>query len=209
MRVITGTARGTNLMALEGEETRPTADKVKEALFSMIQFEIEGRTVLDLFAGSGQLGLEALSRGAEHGTFIDQSRQAVDIIVENARKTHLIERCRILVSGAIPYLRSVSGKKQYDIIFLDPPYGTNLLSQSLREIADSTLLAPGGTIVCECDTELISRRTKIKKDEEASLERVQEEVFGGDGALMGRYQVMRTAVYGRTRITLLSLGEAD
>ena len=103
MRIITGSARGTKLATLEGDATRPTTDKVKEALFSMIQFDIEGRAVLDLFAGSGQLGLEALSRGAARGTFIDESRAAVDVIIDNAKKTHLFDRCRVSVSGAFRF----------------------------------------------------------------------------------------------------------
>lgn len=86
MRIITGKARNIPLKTLEGDDTRPTSERVKEAVFSMLQFEIEGRRVLDLFAGSGQLGLEALSRGASHATFIDNSRAASDIIIENAKK---------------------------------------------------------------------------------------------------------------------------
>ena len=196
-------------MTLEGEATRPTIDKVKEALFSMIQFDIEGRNVLDLFAGSGQLGLEALSRGAAKATFIDESRQAVDVVIDNARKTHLFEKCRISASGAVPFLKSAAGKENYDIVFLDPPYGTDLLAQVLKQMSDGKILAPGAIIVCECDTDIVSRRSKVKKDEEASAERVLEEVFGGDAETMANYELERTAVYGRTRITLLHLAEAE
>ncbi len=209
MRIITGTARGTNLVTLEGETTRPTTDKVKEALFSMIQFDLEGRNILDLFAGSGQLGLEALSRGAAKGTFIDESRNAVDVVIENAKKTHLFEKCRISTTGAIPFLKSAAGREKYDIVFLDPPYGTTLLPQVLKQMADGSILAPGAIVVCECDTDIVSRRTKVKKDEEASAERVLEEVFGGDEGTMGKYTLTRTAVYGRTRITLLTLAEDE
>lgn len=209
MRIITGTARGTNLVTLEGETTRPTTDKVKEALFSMIQFDLEGRNILDLFAGSGQLGLEALSRGAAKGTFIDESRNAVDVVIENAKKTHLFEKCRISTTGAIPFLKSAAGREKYDIVFLDPPYGTTLLPQVLKQMADGSILAPGAIVVCECDTDIVSRRTKVKKDEEASAERVLEEVFGGDEGIMGKYTLTRTAVYGRTRITLLTLAEDE
>lgn len=209
MRIITGSARGTNLVTLDGETTRPTTDKVKEALFSMIQFDLEGRNVLDLFAGSGQLGLEALSRGAAKATFIDESRNAVDVIIENAKKTHLFEKCRVSTSGAVPFLKSAAGKEKYDIVFLDPPYDSGLLAQSLKMMADGSVLAPGAILVCECDTELVSRRTKVKKDDEASAERVLEEVFGGDKDTMDAYTVTRTAVYGRTRITLLTLANAE
>ncbi|MBE6614259.1 MAG: 16S rRNA (guanine(966)-N(2))-methyltransferase RsmD [Ruminococcaceae bacterium] len=209
MRIITGTARGTKLVTLEGEATRPTIDKVKEALFSMIQFDIEGRNILDLFAGSGQLGLEALSRGAAKATFIDESRQAVDVVIENAKKTHLFDKCRISASGAIPFLKSAAGKESYDIVFLDPPYGSDLLAQALKQLSDGKVLAPGAIIVCECDTDIVSRRSKVKKDDEASVERVLEEVFGGDEETMAKYSLQRTAVYGRARITLLNLADEE
>jgi len=127
MRVITGSARGTKLASLEGEATRPTSDKVKEALFSMIQFDIEGRSVLDLFGGSGQLAIEALSRGAERATIIDQSRDAVNIIIENAKKTHLFEKCRVSAADYSSFIRGASGRETYDIVFLDPPYDGGFL----------------------------------------------------------------------------------
>ena len=128
MRVITGSARGTKLVTLEGDNTRPTSDRVKEAVFSMLQFDIEGRAVLDLFAGSGQLALEALSRGAARATLIDQSRDAVNVIIENAKKTHLFDKCRISAADYMSFIRGASGREKYDIIFLDPPYKSDLLS---------------------------------------------------------------------------------
>ncbi len=204
MRVITGTARGTKLEALEGEATRPTSDKVKEALFSMIQFDIEGRAVLDLFGGSGQLALEALSRGAGRATIIDQSRDAVEIIIANAKKTHLFEKCRVSASDYASFIRGAAGRETYDIVFLDPPYEGGFLPAALAKLHDAGLYAVGAHIVCECDTEITSRRTKVKKDEELSREAVLHEVFGGNEELMGKYTMLRTAVYGRTRITLLT-----
>lgn len=207
MRIITGSARGTKLTTLEGDATRPTTDKVKEALFSMIQFDIEGRAVLDLFAGSGQLGLEALSRGAVRGTFIDESRAAVDVIIDNAKKTHLFDRCRVSVSGAVPFLKSAAGRETYDIVFLDPPYASGLLKESLALLP--SILAPGASVVCECDTEVVSRRLSVRKDEDATAERVLQEIFGGDAALMAKYSLRRSTVYGRTRIALLSLADAE
>ena len=207
MRIITGSARGTKLTTLEGDATRPTTDKVKEALFSMIQFDIEGRAVLDLFAGSGQLGLEALSRGAVRGTFIDESRAAVDIIIDNAKKTHLFDRCRVSVSGAVPFLKSAAGRETYDIVFLDPPYASGLLKESLALLP--SILAPGASVVCECDTEVVSRRLSVRKDEDATAERVLQEIFGGDAALMAKYTLRRSTVYGRTRIALLSLADTE
>lgn len=207
MRIITGSARGTKLTTLEGDATRPTTDKVKEALFSMIQFDIEGRAVLDLFAGSGQLGLEALSRGAVRGTFIDESRAAVDVIIDNAKKTHLFDRCRVSVSGAVPFLKSAAGRETYDIVFLDPPYASGLLKESLALLP--SILAPGASVVCECDTEVVSRRLSVRKDEDATAERVLQEIFGGDAALMAKYTLRRSTVYGRTRIALLSLADTE
>ncbi len=123
MRIITGTARGTHLETLPGLTTRPTSERVKEALFSMIQFDIEGREVLDLFAGSGQLGLEALSRGAVRATFTDSSSEAVTIIKRNAQKTHLYEKCRISCTDWRNAVKSFTGKEKFGIIFIDPPYG--------------------------------------------------------------------------------------
>ena len=207
MRIITGSARGTKLTTLEGDATRPTTDKVKEALFSMIQFDIEGRAVLDLFAGSGQLGLEALSRGAARGTFIDESRAAVDVIIDNAKKTHLFDCCRVSVSGAVPFLKSAAGRETYDIVFLDPPYASGLLKESLALLP--SILAPGASVVCECDTEVVSRRLSVRKDEDATAERVLQEIFGGDAALMAKYTLRRSTVYGRTRIALLSLADTE
>lgn len=207
MRIITGSARGTKLTTLEGDATRPTTDKVKEALFSMIQFDMEGRAVLDLFAGSGQLGLEALSRGAARGTFIDESRAAVDVIIDNAKKTHLFDRCRVSISGAVPFLKSAAGRETYDIVFLDPPYASGLLKESLALLP--SILAPGASVVCECDTEVVSRRLSVRKDEDATAERVLQEIFGGDAALMAKYTLRRSTVYGRTRIALLSLADTE
>lgn len=207
MRIITGSARGTKLATLEGDATRPTTDKVKEALFSMIQFDIEGRAVLDLFAGSGQLGLEALSRGAARGTFIDESRAAVDVIIDNAKKTHLFDRCRVSVSGAVPFLKSAAGREAYDIVFLDPPYASSLMREALALLPP--ILAPGASIVCECDTEIVSRRLSVRKNEDATAERVLQEIFGGDAALMAQYTLRRSTIYGRTRIALLSLAESE
>ena len=115
MRIITGTARGIKLTTLEGDTTRPTAERVKEAVFSMIQFEIEGRTVLDLFGGSGQLALEALSRGAAKATIIDASREAMNVIMDNAKKTRLFDRCRISCADYASFIRGAQGREKYDI----------------------------------------------------------------------------------------------
>ena len=147
MRIITGTARGTKLVTLEGEATRPTSERTKESVFSMLQFDIEGRRVLDLFGGSGQMGLEALSRGAASATIVDQSPDAVKIIKTNAQKTKLFDRCVILTKDYKAYLKGT--KDKFDIIFLDPPYDTNMLSEALRIILEQDMLNYQGSIVLE------------------------------------------------------------
>jgi len=152
MRIVTGAARGARLETLDGEATRPTAERVKEALFSMIQFDIEGRRVLDLFAGSGQLGLEALSRGAARADFVDSSADAVAIIKRNAQKTRLFERCRVMNTDWETFLRGE--KEPYHIVFLDPPYALGLIPRALARLRERRLLAPGALIVCESNSEL-------------------------------------------------------
>ena len=208
MRVITGTARGTNLASVPGDGTRPTADRVKEAVFSMLQFDIEGRDVLDLFAGSGQLAIEALSRGAERATLVDMSREATDVIAANAKKTHLLGRCRILNTSFSSFLRGAAGRETYDIIFLDPPYDSNMLPKALRAIDEGGILAAGGTVVCETDCDVPVKATRSRHDEEKEAERILADVFGGDEALRARYSVMKSVLYGRTRITLLCASDA-
>ena len=209
MRIITGSARGTKLAAPEGEATRPTSERVKEAVFSMLQFELEGRRILDLFAGSGQLGLEALSRGAAHATLIDASRDAVAIIMENAKKTHLFDRTRISCADHAAYLRGAAGKTAFDIVFLDPPYASGLLPAALSRLAEYKLLAPGAVVVCETDSasdRKTSRRHADPAEEAAKeAETVLRDVFGGDEGLRERFTVARTVTYGRTRITVLRL----
>ncbi len=149
MRVITGSARGRRLITLEGEDVRPTTDKVKEALFSIIQFEIEGRKVLDLFAGSGQLGIEALSRGASSAVFVDLSRQAVEVIKKNLEATGFTKNAVVLNTDSIAF--ATTRAESYDIAFLDPPYGKGLLQKALPLVA--SIMNEGGVIVCEAPYE--------------------------------------------------------
>lgn len=149
MRIITGSARGTRLETLDGIETRPTAERVKEALFSMIQFDIEGRRVLDLFAGSGQLGLEALSRGAEISTFVDQNNAASDIVKLNAKKTKLFDRCRILTTDWKSYIKGNSGREKFGIVFIDPPYASNIAVEAINMLVEGDMIADHGLVVCE------------------------------------------------------------
>lgn len=147
MRVITGSARGVRLETPQGLDTRPTTERVKESLFSAIQFEIEGRQVLDLFAGCGQLGIEALSRGAERAVFIDTSKDSIRLIRTNLKKTKLEDRATVLQSDYLAYLKRC--RQKFGLIFLDPPYAETFLEQALAAIYEFDILASGGIIVTE------------------------------------------------------------
>ena len=132
-------------------DTRPTTDKVKESLFNIIQFEIEGRRVLDLFGGTGQLGIEALSRGADHCTFVDMRKEAAALIRENLRLTGLSERSRVVQGDARSFLSSCGEK--FDVILLDPPYHTELLEKSVERITEFDILREHGIMICESAAE--------------------------------------------------------
>lgn len=147
MRVITGSARGKHLKELPGMETRPTTDRVKEGLFNIIQFDIEGRRVLDLFAGTGQLGIECLSRGAAYCDFIDSSPAAMKIIKDNVTACRVADRAAFHQKDFMAFLSTASGK--YDLIFLDPPYASGNLERALERIAVIDIVAGNGIIVCE------------------------------------------------------------
>lgn len=164
MRVITGTARGRKLVTLDGEDVRPTTDRVKEALFSIIQFEIEGRKVLDLFAGSGQLGIEALSRGARSAVFVDISKGPIEVIKQNLETTGLGKNAIVLNTDSIAF--AASRADRYDIAFLDPPYRTGLLQKALPLTAN--IMNESGVIICEApfDEELPERVGSFKKIKE-------------------------------------------
>ena len=150
MRVITGIARGKNLKTLEGNDVRPTSQKVKEAVFSAIQFDIEGRRVLDLFAGSGQLGIEALSRGAESAVFVDNSAASVKIINQNLESTGLQSNARVY-NGDYASFAAMS-RDVFDIVFLDPPYQKGLLVPALKSVLP--LMSDYGIIICEYPPEV-------------------------------------------------------
>jgi 16S rRNA (guanine(966)-N(2))-methyltransferase RsmD len=147
MRIITGKAKGIKLKTLEGDNTRPTAERVKEAVFSMLQFDIEGRSVLDLFAGSGQMALEALSRGASSAVLADRSKEAVAIIKENVQKTRFADSCQVFMADYLDYLKRCCEK--FNIILLDPPYAEEFLENSLKMITEIDILESGGIIVAE------------------------------------------------------------
>ena len=156
MRIITGKAKGKKLFTLEGEATRPTSERIKGAIFSAIQFDIEGRRVLDLFAGSGQMGLEALSRGAVMATFIDSSRDAMEIVKKNARATNLFDESKFIVSDGANYIRKAQGRDQYDLVFIDPPYAMNLCKKSVEALLRYDALADGAIVVLESGDEEIN-----------------------------------------------------
>ncbi len=175
MRIITGTAKGKKLVSLEGEATRPTSERIKEAVFSSIQFDVEGRRVLDLFAGSGQMGLEALSRGAERATFIDLSREAMEIVKQNVKITGFADRCHYLVSDWRNYIRKASGREQYDLVFVDPPYAMECCADAANYLAEKSLIIPGAIVV---------------------LESGEEEIDPADARLSG-YRVIKSTHYGK------------
>ena len=147
MRVITGKARGIPLKTPEGMLTRPTADRVKEALFSIINFDIPGAQVLDLFGGTGQLGIEALSRGAKSAVFVDAREEACRLIRENLKRTHLEGEGRVIRSDYLDYLDRC--REKYGIIFLDPPYAEVFLENALKRITEIDILQSDGIIVTE------------------------------------------------------------
>ena len=189
MRIITGKARGTKLQTLAGEATRPTAERTKEAVFSIINFDIAGARVLDLFAGSGQLGLEALSRGAKSAVLNDSSREAAAIIRANAEKTRLADACEILSTDWQPVLRRFANKETFDLVFLDPPYAGGFLPKVLAKMIEWNLLSNGAVIVCESADE--------------------EDVFDGDENLKNQFTVRRVARYGAACVTILEKGERE
>ena len=183
MRIITGRARGAKLETLAGEMTRPTSERAKEAVFSILQFEIAGKRVLDLFAGSGQLGLEAVSRGAEHALLCDASREAAAVIGRNTIKTRLAPMCDVVCADWETVLRNQRRRATFDLVFLDPPYALGLIPKALRKLIEYGLLADGAKIVCEAGGE--------------------NDVFMGDDDLASRFEVVREARYGVAHVTIL------
>lgn len=155
MRVITGTARGRKLVTVEGTDVvRPTADGVKEAIFSAIQFEIEGRTVLDLFAGSGQLGIEALSRGAAECYFVDSAAASIKAVRQNVESTGFTERSHIMNMPFSAFLKST--RAVFDIAILDPPYNYKIIQKALPLLTEK--MTERGVIVCEHEKECVLPR---------------------------------------------------
>jgi 16S rRNA (guanine(966)-N(2))-methyltransferase RsmD len=183
MRIITGKAKGIKLKTLEGDNTRPTAERVKEAVFSMLQFDIEGRSVLDLFAGSGQMALEALSRGASSAVLADRSKEAVAIIKENVQKTRFADSCQVFMADYLDYLNRMA-KAPFDIVFLDPPYAQGFYKPALKALLDNELLKPSSLIICES---------------------ADASPFEGDTELMSNFKVIKQSKYGNSLITLFGI----
>ena len=178
MRIITGSAKGKKLATLEGDATRPTSERIKGAIFSSIQFDVENRRVLDLFAGSGQMGLEALSRGAERATFIDSSREAMEIVKKNAKSCGFFDASHFLVSDFRNYIRKASGRERFDLVFIDPPYGMKCCTEAAALLAKAELIIPGAIVV---------------------LESGEEEILPDDERLRG-FEVIKSTHYGKKTI---------
>ena len=184
MRIITGRARGIQLVTLEGDMTRPTSERAKMAIFSSLQFELEGRRVLDLFAGSGQMGLEAVSRGASHAVLVDQSKDAVKIITKNAEKTRLSEDCTIICSDFSEFLKQRRGRDPFDIVFIDPPYAMKACKAAVEAILTNRLLKSGGILV---------------------LESAEPDPLGVGTPILEQFEVLKSTRYGAAYVNILSL----
>ncbi len=149
MRIITGKARGVRLGTLPGEDTRPTAERVKEAVFSAIQFNIEARRVLDLFGGSGQMALEAVSRGADSAVIVDSNKKAADVIRANVMKANMLSQCKTVCADWRDFLKTNAGKEKFNLIFLDPPYKDGFLDEVIKRLRAADLVGDSAIIVCE------------------------------------------------------------
>lgn len=174
MRVITGIARGRKLKEVPGMRVRPTSDLVKEALFNIIQFDIEGRKVLDLFAGTGQLGIEALSRGAKEVCFVDEQNASMKVVRENL--AHCKLEGKMVVENALQFIAHCG---TFDLIFIDPPYDTSLCEKALQKICEFDILSIGGIIVCETrwETEMPVLSAPYQKQKEYKYGKVKLTVY--------------------------------
>lgn len=172
MRIIAGSKRRLPLKTLQGRDIRPTTDRIKETLFNMLQMEIPGSYFLDLFAGSGQIGLEAVSRGARYAVFVEHSKNAADCIRENIRFTKSEQECLLLQKDVITALRTLEGKYRFDLIFMDPPYGESLEKEALLYLKDSSLVKEDALIVVEA-----ALTTDFSWLEEAGLTLIKEKKY--------------------------------
>ena len=167
MRIISGTARGTKLFTLEGETTRPTLDRVKESMFNIIQNEVQNSIFIDLFSGSGAIGLEAASRGARKTVMCEKSKKAINIIKRNIEKTHL-EKEVILYEGDYENILDTKIQEKLDIIYIDPPYKTNYAIRAVQLLLEKQLLKTDSIVLIETDIpeEVL---TKLKQIEEIQI----------------------------------------
>lgn len=172
MRIIGGKAKGTKLFTLEGENTRPTLDRVRESLFNILQFNIRDSVFLDLFAGSGACGIEAVSRGAKKAILCDNSKQAVEIIKKNIEKTHTKEQIELYQTNYEEVLQTKI-KEKLDIIFIDPPYQTNDAYQAVKIILENKLMNENSIIIIETDQE-----KRIKEQLQLEIEIIDERKYG-------------------------------
>ena len=182
MRIIAGSARSLPLKTIEGMDTRPTTDKIKETLFNILQADIPGCYFLDLFAGSGQIGLEAISRGARKAVFVENSKKASACIDDNIKFTKFTEEASLMTMDVCSAISMLEGKYQFDIIFMDPPYNKDLEKEVLALLSHSSIVKPDTIIIVEasCDTEFddveeygfeLTRYKKYKTNAHAFLRR--------------------------------------
>ena len=173
MRIISGKARGTKLYTLDSMSTRPTLDRVKESIFNIIRNEIEEAIILDLFTGSGAIGLEMLSRGAKKAVLCDKSKEAIEIVKKNIEKTHMNEKVELYNCDFKSCLEKVKNQK-FDIIYIDPPYETDFIAQSLKKIIELDIIKEESKIILETDNE-----QRILKDiENMDVEVIDKRKYG-------------------------------
>ena len=186
LKIITGKAKGIRLKTLEGDATRPTSERVKEAVFSMLMGDIEDRVVLDLFSGSGQMSLEALSRGASRAVMVDKSNDAIKVITENSKKTKLDGLCDIRRDDCLAFLQK--NRMKFDLIFVDPPYASGLYRPIFKALLQTQALKPTTLIICESG---------------------EEQVFGDDAELASSFSIVKQSRYSKTFITIFSVNEVN
>lgn len=168
MRVIAGSAKRTQLKTVEGMDTRPTTDRIKETLFNILAPSLYDSNFLDLFAGSGGIGIEALSRGAVRAVFVEQNKKAMDCIKENLKKTHFEDRSQTMQMDVLSALKRMEGKETFEYIFMDPPYNHEWERLVLEYLAESSLLTDDGVIIVEA-----SKETEVNYIEDLGFELIK------------------------------------
>jgi len=161
MRIIAGTARSLPLKTVEGPDTRPTTDRIKETLFNILGSNVSGSVFLDLFAGSGSVGLEAVSRGALRAVFVDHSRRAVSCIRDNIEFTKFDLQCDVLCMDFMAGLKALEGQYVFDILFLDPPYGKGLSKQALMYLGTSSLCGENSIVIVEESIDFVTEDLEV------------------------------------------------